>query len=110
MGKTKLVEGQRHCEVRKPSKTRIPPIPVAEVVFENLPDDSLFQEFLDAWYAGHRDSACVLALDSVDALPQPTSALVIAMVKQRYSRTKDPFWGGEDGGQPSYRYDDDISR
>jgi hypothetical protein len=78
------------------SKNHIPPIPVAEFVFENLPDDSPFRELLVAWYAWHRDSACALTLDSLDAFPQFTSALVIAMVKQRYADAKDPFLGSPD--------------
>ena len=78
------------------SKNHIPPIPVAEYVFKNLPDDSPFRELLVAWYTWHRDSACGLTLGSLDALPQFTSALVIAMVKQRYASTKDPFLGSPD--------------
>jgi hypothetical protein len=78
------------------SKNHIPPIPVVKFVFENLPDDSPFREVLVAWYTWHRDSACALTLDSLDALPQFTSALVIAMVKQRYASTKDPFLGSPD--------------
>jgi hypothetical protein len=78
------------------SKNHIPPIPVVKFVFENLPDDLSFREVLVAWYTWHRDSACALTLNSLDALPQLTSALVIAMVKQRYASTKDPFLGSPD--------------
>jgi hypothetical protein len=78
------------------SKNHIPPIPVVKFVFENLPDDSPFREVLVAWYTWHRDSACALTPDSLDALPQFTSALVIAMVKQRYASAKDPFLGSPD--------------
>jgi hypothetical protein len=72
-------------------KNYIPPIPVVKFVFENLPDDSTFRDLLVAWYTWHRDSACALTLGSLDAIPQFTSALVIAMVRQRYASTKDPF-------------------
>jgi hypothetical protein len=78
------------------SKDHIPPIPVVKFVFENLPDDSPFREVLVAWYAWHRDSARALTIDSLDALPQFTSALVIAMVNQRYASAKDPFSGSPD--------------
>ena len=72
-------------------KNYILPIPVVKFVFENLPDDSVFRDLLIAWYTWHRDSACALTLGSLDALPQFTCALVIAMVRQRYASTKDPF-------------------
>jgi hypothetical protein len=42
------------------------------------------------------ESTYALALDSLDALSQFTSALIIAMVKQRYVSTKDPFLGSPD--------------
>jgi hypothetical protein len=78
------------------SKNHIPPVSVVEFVFENLPDDSPFRKLLIAWYTWHRGSPCALTLDSLDALPQFTSALVISMVKQRHADTKDPFLGSPD--------------
>ena len=73
------------------SKHHVPPLAVVEFVFENLPDDSPLRKLLVAWYTWHQDSARALTLDSLHALPQFTSALVIAMVQQRYAGTKDPF-------------------
>jgi len=78
------------------SKGHIPPFPVVEFVFENLPDDSPFRKLLVAWYIWHRDSACALTLDSLNGLPQFASVLVIAMVKQRYAGAQDPFSGNPD--------------
>lgn len=78
------------------SENHIPPIPVIEFAFERLSLESPFLRLLVAWYIWHRDSALALTVDSLDALPQFSSALVVAMVKQRHAGSQDPFSGKPD--------------
>jgi hypothetical protein len=75
------------------SENHTPPIPVVEFAFERLSLQSPFLKLLVAWCTWHRDSALALTVDSLDALPQFSSALVIAMVAQRHAESQDPFSG-----------------